>query len=121
MLHKLPNGINNMPSRRKFLRYSSAVAGVWADVRRVSANQLGLHNEEFEMTSVNGRRTYDILLDSLDAKLVKFQFQCSTISNGFDAAEYFTKYPGRFISMHVQDWDPAKRHVTAVGKGSLDW
>src|SRR5947209_2408753 len=212
MLHKLRNGINNMPSRRKFLRYSSAVAGVWAGVRRVSANplglpigcqtypirdrirqdvpgslkllaqagfqtielcspvgydefapvgkykpaelrrlladigltcqschfglnelrtnlddrlawahdvgltqmfvaslggpkhptlddvkraaseynqiaervgragiQLGLHNEDFEMTSVNGRRTYDILLDSLDAKLVKFQFQCSTI------------------------------------------
>ena|SRR5947209_1776795 len=83
--------------------------------------QLGLHNEDFELTSVDGQRTYDLLLDLMDKQLVKFQFQCSTISNGFDAAEYFTKYPGRFISMHVQDWNPKTRQVAAVGQGSLDW
>ena len=37
--------------------------------------QQGLHNEDFELTEVNGNRTYDILLDLLDPKLVKFQFQ----------------------------------------------
>ena len=63
----------------------------------------GLHNEGFELTTIGDRRTYDILFELLDPKLVKFQFQVSTISRGFDAAEYFTKYPGRFISMHVQD------------------
>jgi sugar phosphate isomerase/epimerase len=61
--------------------------------------QLGLHNEEFEMTTVDGKRTYDLLLQLLDPKLVKFQFQVSTVSRGFDAAEYFTNYPGRFFSM----------------------
>jgi len=39
------------------------------------------------------------LLDLRDPKLVKFQFQVSTISRGYDAAEYFTKYSGRFTSM----------------------
>ena len=62
-----------------------------------------------------------MLFELLDPKLVKFQFQCSTISQGFDAAEYFTKYPGRFVSMHVQDWSPATKQTMAVGQGSLDW
>ena len=103
--------------------------------------QQGLHNEGFELSEVDGRRTYDILLELLDPKLVKFQFQMSTISRGFVAADYFTKYPGRFFSMHLQDVDlnatpppppegaPARgggagrgRGVaTAVGKGSIDW
>jgi sugar phosphate isomerase/epimerase len=67
----------------------------------------------------------------LDPKLVKFQFQMSTIGQGFIAAEYFTKYPGRFFSMHVQDVDlnavppPGGRGGSGVqvpvGKGSIDW
>jgi len=83
--------------------------------------QQGLHNEDFELTMVDGQRTYDLLFGRLDPKLVKFQFQVSTISQGYDAAEYFTKYPGRFISMHVQGWDARTRKITAVGQGTLDW
>lgn len=83
--------------------------------------QQGLHNENFELSKVNGKRTYDVLFELLDPKLVKFQFQVSTISEGYDAAEYFTKYPGRFVSMHVQGWDAATKKIVPVGKGSLDW
>jgi sugar phosphate isomerase/epimerase len=83
--------------------------------------QQGLHNENFELSSVDGQRTYDLLLQLLDPKLVKFQFQVSTISKGFDAAEYFTKYPGRFISMHVQGWSTQTEKIMAVGQDSLDW
>ncbi len=83
--------------------------------------QQGLHNEGFEVSSVNGKRTYDLLFELLDLKLVKFQFQCSTISYGFYAAEYFTKYPGRFISMHVQDWAAAEKKIVPAGRGDLDW
>ena len=83
--------------------------------------QQGLHNEEFELSKVDGQRTYDLLFRLLDPKLVKFQFQVSTISEGYDAAQYFTKYPGRFISMHAQGWDSKTRKVVAVGQGTLDW
>ncbi len=83
--------------------------------------QQGLHNEEFELSTVDGKRTYDILFDLLDPKLVKFQFQVSTVSRGYDAAEYFTKYPGRFVSMHVQGWSAADKKIVPVGKDSLDW
>jgi len=81
----------------------------------------GLHNEDFELSKVDGERTYDVLFGLLDAKLVKFQFQVSTISDGYDAAQYFMKYPGRFISMHVQGWDSSTRKIVAVGQGTLDW
>src|SRR5712664_3639701 len=93
--------------------------------------QQGLHNEGFELSMVDGRRTYDLLLDLLDPKLVKFQFQMSTITAGFVAAEYFHKYPGRFFSMHLQDIDmsaPAEAGgrrgripQVALGKGGIDW
>lgn len=83
--------------------------------------QQGLHNEDFELSSVSGKRTYDLLFDLLDPKFVKFQFQVSTISQGYDAAEYFTKYPGRFISMHVQGWSAETKKIMPVGKDTLDW
>jgi sugar phosphate isomerase/epimerase len=83
--------------------------------------QQGLHNETFELSMVDGKRTYDVLFGLLDPKLVKFQFQVSTISQGYDAAEYFMKYPGRFISMHVQGWSAETRKTMPVGQDSLDW
>jgi len=83
--------------------------------------QQGLHNEGFELSTVDGKRTYDVLFELLDPKFVKFQFQVSTISKGFDAAEYFTKYPGRFVSMHVQGWSVATGKVAPVGQDSLNW
>ena len=83
--------------------------------------QQGLHNEDFELTVVDGKRTYDLLLSLLDPKLVKFQFQVSTISRGYDAAEYFTKYPGRFLSMHVQGWSAEAKKIMPVGQDTLDW
>jgi sugar phosphate isomerase/epimerase len=83
--------------------------------------QQGLHNEGFELSTVDGKRTYDILFGLLDPKLVKFQFQVSTVSKGYDAAEYFTKYPGRFVSMHVQGWAADTKKIVPVGQDSLDW
>ena len=103
----------------------NTIAGVAAK----AGMQQALHNEGFEVSSVDGRRTYDILMELLDPKLVKFQFQMSTINQGFVAEEYFTRYPGRFISMHIQDVDMTApvpeggrgRGQVSVGKGSIDW
>jgi sugar phosphate isomerase/epimerase len=83
--------------------------------------QQGLHNEGFEHAMVDGRRSYDVLLELLDPKLVKFQFQMSAIRDGLDAAEYFTKHRGRFFSMHLQDWNAESKTIVALGQGSIDW
>jgi len=85
-----------------------------------------LHNEGFELSRIDGKLTYDRLFDLLDPKLVKYQFQMSTISAGLVGADYFLKYPGRFVSMHVQDVDlkaplrDGRRPQVAVGEGSID-
>src|SRR6267378_2128890 len=92
-----------------------------AELSAKSGIQQGLHNEDFELSMVDGKWTYDLLLELLDPKLVKFQFQVSTISQGYDAAEYFTKYPGRFFSMHVQGWSAQTKKIMPVGQDTLDW
>jgi len=92
-----------------------------ASVSSSAGLQQGLHNERFEVSSVEGRRTYDLLLELLDPDLVKFQFQMSTIRYGLVAADYFTRYPGRFHSMHLQGWDAETKDIVAVGRGSIDW
>ncbi len=107
-----------------------------AAVTAKAGMQQGLHNEAFEVSMVDGKRTYDLLFDLLDPKLVKFQFQMSTITDGLVGADYFLRYPGRFYSMHLQDVDmnatvppregapagAAPRHPqVALGKGSIDW
>ena len=106
-----------------------------AAVAAKAGMQQGLHNEGFELSMVDGKRTYDLLFDLLDPKLVKFQFQMSTITAGLVAAEYFLRYPGRFYSMHLQDvdMDPVVRRKrgrarrggrhpqVALGRGSIDW
>ena len=99
-----------------------------------------LHDERFEMSKVDGRLTYEVLLELLDPKLVKMQFQMSAMRTVGDPVMYFTKYPGRFISMHLQGVDlnaplpgAGGRQGArggrggrgggglAVGKDSLDW
>ena len=60
-------------------------------------------------------------MKEFDPKLVKMQFQVSVISLGYEAATYMTKYPGRFCSLHLQDWSPSEKKQVAVGQGSVDW
>ncbi|HTP35926.1 MAG TPA: twin-arginine translocation signal domain-containing protein [Candidatus Acidoferrales bacterium] len=93
-----------------------------------------LHDERFEMSKVEGRVVYEVLLELLDPKLVKMQFQMSAMRAVGDPVMYFTKYPGRFVSMHLQGVDtnaPAPGSgggrggrgapALAVGKDTLDW
>ena len=95
-----------------------------------------LHDERFEMSKVDNRLTYEVLLELLDPKLIKMQFQMSAMTAVGDPVMYFTKYPGRFVSMHLQGVDSAtptpapagsagaaggRAPALAVGKDSLDW
>jgi len=103
------------------------------EIAAKSGIQQFLHDEGFELSKVDGRLTYEILLELLDPKLVKMQFQMSAMKTVGDPVTYFTKYPGRFISMHLQGVDlnpsPAppekgrggRTPGLPVGKDSLDW
>jgi sugar phosphate isomerase/epimerase len=82
--------------------------------------QAGFHNHEFEFATLDGHLIYDALMQRFNPDLVKMQFQTEVINLGYKAADYFKKYPGRFISSHLSDWSADKKQVP-VGQGVIDW
>jgi sugar phosphate isomerase/epimerase len=83
--------------------------------------QAGYHNHHMEFEKLDGQLIYDALLKQLDPNYVKMQFQVAVISVGYKAADYFKKFPGRFISAHLADWSPAEKKNVAIGKGIVNW
>lgn len=91
-----------------------------AEKIKAAGLQAGFHNHEFEFATLDGQLIYDALMKTFDPALVKMQFQTEVINLGYKAADYFNKYPGRFISSHLSDWTADKKEVP-VGKGVIDW
>ena len=83
--------------------------------------QMGFHNHHMEFEKLDGVLIYDELMDRFDPDLVKMQFQVAVISIGYKAADYFNKYPGRFISAHLADWSTANEKQVPIGQGVVDW
>jgi sugar phosphate isomerase/epimerase len=127
----MQNGVTTMDAVKKAADEYNKIAEAAKKARLVQF----LHDEGFEMSKVDGRLTYQVLLELLDPKLVKMQFQMSAMRAVGDPVMYFKKYPGRFISMHLQGVDPnapapgsveaaaerTRRPGLAVGKDGLDW
>jgi sugar phosphate isomerase/epimerase len=68
--------------------------------------QMMTHNEGFENSRLDdGRLTYPVLLEYLDPEVMKMQFQMSSMRTIGDPIRYFTMYPGRFASAHLQGVD----------------
>ncbi len=91
-----------------------------AEKIKAAGMQAGFHNHDFEFKMLEGELIYDVILKSLDPDLVKLQFQTQVIQLGYKAADYFKKYPGRFISAHLSDWTTDKKEAS-VGEGIIDW
>lgn len=85
--------------------------------------QLGFHNHDFEFRKIDGELIYDRLMGALDPAAVKMQFQIEVVRLGYRAADYFERYPGRFISIHLSDWSAADTDGKEVplGQGVVDW
>jgi len=123
---KVENGVTTMDTVKKAAEEYNKIGETAAK----AGIQQFLHDERFEMSKVDGRVTYEVLLELLDPKYVKMQFQMSAMRAVGDPVMYFNKYPGRFISMHLQGVDlkapePARGQrggpQLAVGKDTLDW
>jgi sugar phosphate isomerase/epimerase len=92
-----------------------------AEQSKKAGLQMGFHNHHGEFKEIDGVLIYDKLMSELDPKLVKMQFQVGVISIGYEAATYMTKYPGRFISLHLADWSATEKKPVPVGSGVVDW
>ncbi len=85
-----------------------------------------LHNEGFVSAHIDGQPVYDMMIAELNPATTKLQFQVSAWQQGYDPVTYFHKYPGRFLSMHCQDWvkdpsSPSGFRQVALGRGVVDW
>lgn len=83
--------------------------------------QTGFHNHHFEFVKIGDQLIYDALMEEFDPDLVKMQFQVAVVNIGYKAADYFRKYPGRFISAHLADWSSETESSVPVGEGVVDW
>ncbi len=83
--------------------------------------QMAFHNHHMEFEKRGDDLIYEALLDQLDPDLVKMQFQVAVIDIGYKAADYFRKYPGRFISAHLADYSSEKEKQVPIGQGIVDW
>jgi sugar phosphate isomerase/epimerase len=83
--------------------------------------QMVYHNHHMEFEKRGDKLIYEALMEQFNPDFVKMQFQVAVISIGYKAAEYFRKYPGRFISAHLADWSSPQNKQVPVGQGDVDW
>jgi len=103
-------------------RHAADVLNGLGERTRKAGIQLGFHNHGFEFKEIGGVMIFDELMRRLDRELVKSQFQVASVfSLGIDPVTYLTKYPGRFLSLHLQDWLTAMKKEVPMGQGSIDW
>jgi sugar phosphate isomerase/epimerase len=125
---RTPGGIATMDAVKAAAHEYNKIGEIAAK----SGIQQFLHDEGFELSKVDGRLTYEVLLELLDPKLVRLQFQMSAMKTVGDPVMYFTNYPGRFLSMHLQGVElnatpsgpgsnDSRNPGVPVGKDGLDW
>jgi len=111
-----------LPNTSKIDDYLKAADKLNAAAEKIkkAGIQAGFHNHDFEFKKLDDQLIYDALMGRFDKNLVKMQFQTEVINLGYKAADYFNKYPGRFISSHLSDWTAEKKEVP-IGQGVIDW
>jgi len=82
---------------------------------------MGFHNHHMEFAKIGDTLIYDELMKVFNPEFIKMQFQVAVISIGYKAADYFKKYPGRFISAHLADWSDKTKKEAPLGQGIVDW
>ena len=81
--------------------------------------KVGFHNHSDDMSALGTTTGLDILLSGTDPKVTSHQLDLYwTVKGGKDPFDYFTRYPGRFYSVHVKDM-AAGGAMVDVGAGQL--
>ena len=96
---------------------------------RAAGITFAYHNHNIDFRLYDGVSGYDALLAHTDAKLVKLELDCGwMVSAGLDPVDYFGRYPGRYVMLHLKDLKhdqipntDLKMASTEVGKGIIDW
>jgi sugar phosphate isomerase/epimerase len=88
-----------------------------------SGIQLCYHNHDFEFVPQQGKLPIDILMNSTNKSLLKFELDLYWITKaGHDPIAMFNQHPGRFPLWHAKDMDNTpQKAFTEVGNGVIDF
>lgn len=104
------------------------IANRAGEVVKAAGLRLGYHNHAVG-PQVEGRPQYEHIMEALDPILITMQFQLASIAGGYDIVYYLEKYAGRYSSLHMHDYDPARKGrepgrlggIVPCGEGMIDW
>ena len=99
------------------------------DLCKKSGLSFAFHNHNLEFRKVGDVVPYDLLLKDTDPALVGMEMVIGwVVAGGADPVAYLTKYPSRFVSVHVKDLknqgipNTNMKMVSAIiGQGIIDW
>jgi len=103
------------------------VFNISGELCQKSGMKFGYHNHAFEFSeTLNGEKIFDIMMKSMDQKLVAMQLDIGNLYNGGAVAlDVMNQYPGRFEIIHVKDeiegdGGEEKYVSTILGKGIVN-
>jgi sugar phosphate isomerase/epimerase len=94
--------------------------------------QLVYHSHNFEFRPIDGTEPFDLLVRQTDPKFFQIELDTYWVARaGRDPVDFFRKYPGRVVTLHIKDMkavsgpifdaDAGRDAFTEVGNGSMDW
>jgi sugar phosphate isomerase/epimerase len=82
--------------------------------------RLGYHNHIPEFQMMEGKLPWDVFAANTNWDVI-LQFDIGhAVHAGADPSAAIRRYPGRFASVHVKEWDP-DNPAAVVGQGKMDW
>lgn len=94
------------------------------EIARDAGLRFSYHNHAYTFEELEGQLPQDILMSETDPDLVDFQMDIFwVVAAGHDPIEWFRKYPGRFTSTHVKDYQEfdGERESVILGNGTIDF
>lgn len=81
------------------------------------------HNQAYEFRPIGFDPPFDTLLAATDPQLVAMELDVYWMTlGGGDPFDYLTRYPGRFVMLHLKDSSgPPEHQMLDVGSGVIDW
>jgi sugar phosphate isomerase/epimerase len=87
------------------------------------------HNHNIDFRLYDGVSGYDTLLARTDPMLMKLELDCGwMVSAGLEPVDYLTRYPDRYVMLHLKDLQrdhipntDLKMTSAELGKGIIDW
>jgi sugar phosphate isomerase/epimerase len=96
---------------------------------RAAGITFAYHNHNIDFRLYDGVSGYDTLLARTDPGLVKLELDCGwMVSAGLEPVDYLTRYPDRYVMLHLKDLQrdhipntDLKMASAEVGRGIIDW